>query len=80
MRFVSLPAGFEAGMYPIEERRLVFAMNGTLEVGTRRVSRGEVLLAEDTDSPGHTTRTVDGPADLVFVAIGLTEIVGASTG
>jgi hypothetical protein len=72
-------------MYPIEERRLVFAMNGTLEVGTpaegtRRVSRGEVLLAEDTDSPGHTTRTVDGPADLVFVAIGLTEIVGASTG
>ena len=39
-------------MYPIEERRLVFAMNGTLEVGTRRVSRGEVLLAEDTDSPG----------------------------
>jgi hypothetical protein len=80
VRFVSVPAGFETGMHPIEERRLVFVMNGTLELGipagdTRRVSRGEVLLAEDTDSTGHTTRTINGPADLVFVAIGLTEIV-----
>lgn len=80
VRFVSVPAGFEGGMHPIEERRLVFVMNGTLELGIpsgelRRVGRGEVLLAEDTDSTGHTTRTVDGPADLIFVAIGAAEIV-----
>jgi hypothetical protein len=72
---VSLPGGFEADVHPIEERRLVFVMSGALELavpdgGTCRVGRGEVLLAEDVDTSGHTTRTVNGSADLVFVSLG----------
>ena len=82
VRFVSLPGGFEAGMHPIEERRLVFVMSGVLELGTpdgdaRVLGPGDVLLAEDTDTTGHTTRAVDGPADLLFVAMGVSDLVGA---
>lgn len=84
VRFVSLPAGFEARMHPIEEPRRVFVMNGTPELATptgeiRQVGRGDVLWAEDTDTTSHTTCTVNGPADLVFTAIGEEELVGAAT-
>ena len=73
VRFVSLADGFEAGMHPIEERRLVFVMSGVLELGTpdgetRVLGRGEVLLAEDTDTTGHTTSTVGGPAAVMLAS------------
>lgn len=35
----------------------------------RRFGPGGVFLADDVDSPGHLTRTIGGPDDVLFVPL-----------
>src|SRR4029077_19065872 len=53
-------------------RQLLFALSGTLEVETsdgkkRQCSSGRVFLADDVGTSGHRTRTIGGPARVLFV-------------
>ena len=62
-------AGGSGAAVPVGVVAFLFSQDGEARV----LGRGEVLLAEDIDTTGHTTRTVGGPADLLFVAMGVTE-------
>jgi hypothetical protein len=67
-----MPAGFYQDWHPASRRQLLFVLSGTLEVETsdgkkQRCSSGEVFLADDVGSRGHRTRTIDGPARVLFV-------------
>jgi hypothetical protein len=53
-------------------RQLHFVLSGTLEVETsdgkkRQCSGGSVFLADDVGTGGHRTRTIGGPARVLFV-------------
>lgn len=67
-----MPEGLYQDWHPASRRQLLFVLSGTLEVETsdgkkRRCGRGEVFLADDVGSRGHRTRTVGGPARVLFV-------------
>jgi hypothetical protein len=67
-----LPAGLEQDWHPASRRQLLVILSGTLEVeasdGQKRQFRaGEVALADDSGSRGHKTRTIGGPARVLFV-------------
>jgi hypothetical protein len=58
--------------HPASRRQLLIVLSGTLEVETsdekkHRCSSGEVFLADDAGSRGHRTRTIGGPARVLFV-------------
>lgn len=74
VQFVVLPGELDQDLHPVPGRQLVAVLAGQLEVGTpdgqsRRFARGDIFLADDTDTDGHTTRAIDGPAHLLFVPI-----------
>ncbi len=74
VQFIVLPAGYDEEPHPVPQRQLVFVLGGELEVGTpdgqtRRFVGGEMFLADDMGTDGHTTRTVGGAARLVFIPI-----------
>ena len=55
-------------------RQVVVLLSGELEVGTtdgqtRRWRAGELFLASDVTGKGHTTRTVGGPARVMFAPL-----------
>jgi hypothetical protein len=57
-------------------------LSGTLEVETsdgkkHRCSSGDVFLADDVGSRGHRTRTIGGPARVLFVHLPAEAKVGA---
>src|ERR1700692_3958175 len=67
-----MPEGLYQDWHPASRRQLLIVLSGTLEVETsdgrkHRCSSGEVFLADDVGSRGHRTRTIGGPARVVFV-------------
>jgi redox-sensitive bicupin YhaK (pirin superfamily) len=67
-----MPEGLYQDWHPASRRQLLVVLSGTLEVETRdgkkhRCSSGEVFFADDVGSRGHRTRTIGGPARVLFV-------------
>ena len=67
-----MPEGLYQDWHPASRRQLLVVLSGTLEVETsdgrkHRCGSGEVFLADDVGSRGHRTRTIDGPARVLFV-------------
>ena len=67
-----MPEGLYQDWHPASRRQLLFVLSGTLEVETsdgkkHRCDSGEVFLADDVGSRGHRTRTIGGPARVLFV-------------
>ena len=67
-----MPEGLYQDWHPASRRQLLVVLSGTLEVETsdgrkHRCGSGEVFLADDVGSRGHRTRTIGGPARVLFV-------------
>lgn len=69
----TFPAGWFGDWHPSPRRQLYFGLGGRLEVEVgdgevRHVGPGQVVLLEDLEGTGHTTRVVgDGPTTGAFV-------------
>jgi quercetin dioxygenase-like cupin family protein len=66
-----LPEGLDQDWHPAPRRQLVAVLSGALEVGTpdgqvRRFGPGDLFLADDVGTRGHTTRAIDGPVHVLF--------------
>jgi hypothetical protein len=67
-----MPEGLNQDWHPASRRQLIVVLSGTVEVETsdgsqKRWSSGEMFLADDFGSRGHRTRTLGGPARVLFV-------------
>ena len=67
-----MPEGLFQDWHPASRRQLLFVLSGTLEIETsdgkkHQCSSGEVFLADDVGSRGHCSRTIGGPARVLFV-------------
>jgi hypothetical protein len=67
-----LPESLNQDWHPASRRQLVIVLSGTVEVETsdgkkQRWSSGEMFLADDVGGRGHCTRTIGGPARVLFV-------------
>ena len=67
-----MPKGLYQDWHPASRRQLLFVLSGTVEIeisdGTKhRCSSGDVFLADDVGSRGHRSRTIGGPARVLFV-------------
>ena len=67
-----LPAGLEQDWHPASRRQVLAILSGTVEIEVsdgqkRRLGPGEMCLADDGGSRGHKTRTIGGPARILFV-------------
>src|SRR6266404_1123612 len=67
-----MPEGLYQDWHPASRRQLLIVLSGTLEVETsdgkkHRCSSGEVFLADDVGTRGHRSRTIGGPACVLFV-------------
>jgi redox-sensitive bicupin YhaK (pirin superfamily) len=67
-----MPEGLYQDWHPASRRQLLFVLSGTLEVETsdgkkHRCSSGDVFFADDVGSRGHRSRTIGGPARVLFV-------------
>src|SRR5215469_18419773 len=67
-----MPEGLYQDWHPASRCQLLFVLAGTLEVETsdgkkHRCGSGDVFLADDVGSTGHRSRTVGGPARVLFV-------------
>jgi hypothetical protein len=65
-------SGLYQDWHPASRRQLLVVLSGTLEIETsdgekHRCSSGEVFLADDVGSRGHRSRTIGGPARVLFV-------------
>jgi hypothetical protein len=74
VQFAVLPDGLDQDWHPAPRRQLVAILTGAVEVGTpdgatRRFGPGEVFLADDVGTAGHTTKTVGGPAQVMFAPV-----------
>ena len=63
VRFMNAPAGWASDWHPSSARNLFFVISGEWEVTasdgeTRRFGVGSVLLVEDTNGQGHSSRVV----------------------
>jgi hypothetical protein len=72
IKLTEMPEGLYQDWHPASRRQLLIVLSGTLEVETsdgkkHRCSSGEVFLADDVGSRGHRTRTIGGPARVLFV-------------
>ena len=77
-----MPEGLNQDWHPASRRQLVVVLSGTVEVETndgsrRRWSSGEMFLADDVGSRGHRTRTLGGPARVLFVHLPPDLAIGA---
>lgn len=72
-RFFSLVVGWFGDWHPAPRRQLYVNLGGVLEVGVsdgevRRLGPGDIVLTEDLDGRGHTTRVIgDEPSVGVFI-------------
>lgn len=71
VQFAELPAGLDQTWHPAPRRQIVAILGGAVEVTTtdgqsRRFGAGQVFLADDMGGKGHLTRTIDGPAQVLF--------------
>ena len=67
-----MPEGLNQDWHPASRRQLVTVLSGTVEVEvsdgrTHQFRSGEMFLADDVGSRGHRTRTIGGPARVLFV-------------
>jgi hypothetical protein len=67
-----MPEGLYQDWHPASRRQLLFVLSGLLEIETsdgtkHRCGSGEVFLADDVGSRGHRSRTIGGPARVLFV-------------
>jgi hypothetical protein len=67
-----MPEGLYQDWHPASRCQLLVVLSGTLEVETsdgrkHQCGSGEVFLADDVGSRGHRTRTIGGPARVLFV-------------
>ena len=74
VRFAELPDGMVQNWHHAPARQIVVVLSGELEVGTtdgqtRRWHAGEAFLADDLTGKGHTTKTIGGPARLLFAPL-----------
>ncbi len=74
VRFAELPDGMVQSWHHAPARQVVVVLSGELEVGTsdgqtRRWRAGEAFLADDVTGQGHTTKTVGGPARVLFAPL-----------
>jgi hypothetical protein len=74
VQFAVLPDGLDQAWHPAPRRQLVAVLSGVVEVGTpdgetRRFGTGDVFLADDVGTRGHTTKTIDGPAHVLFAPV-----------
>jgi redox-sensitive bicupin YhaK (pirin superfamily) len=72
MMLAEMPEGLDQDWHPASRRQLVIVLSGTVEVEasdgtTHRWGSGEMFLADDVGSRGHRTRTIGGPARVLFV-------------
>jgi len=72
--FVELPDGLVQSWHNAPTRQIVVVLSGEMEVGTtdgqtRRWRAGDAFLADDLTGKGHTTKTVGGPARLLFAPL-----------
>ena len=72
--FVDLPEDLNQDWHQAPTRQVVVVLSGTVEVTTtagetRRWSTGETFIAADVSGRGHQTRTVGGPARLMFAPL-----------
>ena len=76
-----MPEGLYQDWHPASRRQLLVVLSGTLEVETsdgrkHRCGSGDVFLADDVGSRGHRTRTIGGPARVLFVHLPLEANLG----
>jgi len=74
VRFAELPEGMVQSWHHAPARQIVVILSGELEVGTtdgqtRRWRAGEAFLADDLTGKGHTTKTIGGPAHVLFAPL-----------
>jgi hypothetical protein len=67
-----MPEGLYQDWHPASRRQLLFVLSGTLEIETsdgkkHQCGKGDVFLADDVGSSGHRSRTIGGPARVLFV-------------
>ena len=72
--FVDLPEGLDQDWHQAPTRQIVVVLSGTLEVTTtdnqvRQWSTGEAFIAADVTGQGHKTRTLGGPARVMFAPL-----------
>ena len=77
-----MPQGLDQDWHPASRRQLVVVLSGTVEVETsdgtqKRWDSGEMFLADDFGSRGHRTRTIGGPARVLFVHLPPDLTIGA---
>lgn len=71
VQLAELPAGLDQTWHTAPRRQIVTILSGEVEVTTtddvtRRFGPGQLFLADDMGGKGHLTRTVDGPAQVLF--------------
>ena len=76
-----MPEGLFQDWHPASRRQLLFVLSGTLEIETsdgtkRQCSSGDVFLADDVGSSGHRSRTIAGPARVLFVHLPPEAVLG----
>jgi hypothetical protein len=74
VRFVQLPAGLDQSWHHAPARQIVVVLSGVVEVGTsdnqkRQCSAGQAFIADDLTGKGHTTRVLNGTAEVLFVQL-----------
>jgi quercetin dioxygenase-like cupin family protein len=67
-----MPEGLYQDWHPASRHQLLVVLSGTLEIETsdgkkHRCGSGEVFLADDVGTRGHRSRTIGGPARVLFV-------------
>lgn len=74
VQFIRMPDDLDIAMHPAPRRQFVVVLTGAMEVRapngeTRTFRAGDILLAEDTDTSGHTTRVVEAPCYEVWIPV-----------
>ena len=77
-----MPEGLYQDWHPASRRQLLFVLSGTVEIETsdgtkHRCGSGEVFLADDVGSRGHRSRTIGGPARVLFVHLSPAANIGS---
>jgi len=71
--FLRVPGGWFGDWHPAPARQVMCLLQGEVEVEvsdgeTRRASPGMIVLVEDTEGRGHTTRVVSADAAVIVFA------------
>lgn len=75
VKLLLMPEGLDQPLHPAPEPQIIVILRGRIEVttgdgATRSWGPGDLLIASDHDGIGHCTRTIGGPAMVMFVPLG----------